>query len=79
MQSVTLVAESNPGIGCDVIDVDVLVDVDDEFSFGMDFDQNLLLVHRLHHLANVGTLLLEKLELFSQHSYCKNNDQTWFN
>ena len=40
-----------PAIGGDVIDVNVLVDVDNKLSLGVNLHQHLFLVHRLHHLS----------------------------
>ena len=39
-----------PAVGSDVVDVDVLVHIDDEFALWVDLNQHLLLVHGLHHL-----------------------------
>ena len=39
-----------PAVGGDVVDVDVLVHIDDEFALWVDLNQHLLLVHGLHHL-----------------------------
>ena len=57
VKGVAVVSQSDATVGGNVGNVDVLVDVDNEFSFGMNLDQNLLLVHHLDNLANVGALL----------------------
>ena len=35
----------------------------------MDFDEDLLLVHGLDDLADIGALLLQMLQLLAQHSH----------
>ena len=57
VKGVAVVPERDSAVGGDVGHVDVLVDVDDELSLGMDFDEDLLLVHDLHNLADVRASL----------------------
>ena len=57
-----------PAVGGDVVDVDVLVHVHNKLAFWVNLDQHLLFVHRLHHLADIRTLLLKKLELLTKHT-----------
>ena len=66
MQCVAVVPECDAAVGRDVVDVDVLVHVHDELALRVDLDQDLLLVHGLDHLPDVGSLFLEELELFAQ-------------
>ena len=68
VEGVAVVPERDPAVGGDVCDVDVLVDVDDELALGMDLDQDLLLVHHLHHLAHVrtGLSLKKRKHLFKE-------------
>ena len=69
MESVTVIPEGDSTVGSHVVDVDVLVKVHDKLALGMDLDQHLLLVHRLHHLAHVAALLLQVLQLLPQHPH----------
>ncbi len=55
VERVRVVSKRHATIRRHVVDVDVLVDVDDEFSFRMNFDEDFLLVHRLHDFSDVGT------------------------
>ena len=68
MQRVAVVPERHPAVGRHVVHVDVLVKHHHQLALGVNHHQNLLLVHRLDHLAHVAALLLKMLELLAQHS-----------
>ena len=69
VQGVAVIPQRHPAVGSDVIDVNILVDVDDKLSLGVNLHEHLLLVHGLHHLANVAALLLKMLKLLTKHSH----------
>merc|ERR1719195_1463450 len=67
MESITVISQGNSAVWSHVIDVNVLVKIHHELSFGMNLDQDLLLVHGFDNLTHITTLLLQMLQFFSQH------------
>ena len=67
MQRVAVVPERHPAVGRHVVHVDVLVKHHHQLALGVNHHQNLLLVHRLDHLAHIAALLLQMLQLFAEH------------
>ena len=54
MQRVAVVPERHPAVGRHVVHVDVLVKHHHQLALGVNHHQNLLLVHRLDHLAHIA-------------------------
>ena len=67
MQRVAVVPERHPAVGRHVVHVDVLVKHHHQLALVVNHHQNLILVHRLDHLAHIAALLLQMLQLFAEH------------
>ncbi len=68
MDGVRIILERDAGVGLEVVNVNVLVDVDDVFSLRVDFDKDLLLTHLFDDFSNVRAWFLEVVEFFAQHA-----------
>ena len=71
MQGVAVIPQRHSAVGRHVVNVDILVDVNDEFALRVDLDEDLLLVHGLDDLPDIAALFLQQLQLLSQKAHCK--------
>mmetsp|Transcript_2966 Transcript_2966/g.5482 ORF Transcript_2966/g.5482 Transcript_2966/m.5482 type:complete len:378 (-) Transcript_2966:7-1140(-) len=69
VQSVRIVAKCHTRIGFERMNVNILVQIDDVLSLGINFDQHLGLSHLFHHFSHVTPRLLQVVELFAQHAH----------
>ena len=70
VQCVRVVPQCHPGVGLEIVDVNVFVDVDDIFPLRIDLYEHLFLPHGFNHFTDVGSGLLEMMELFAEHAHC---------
>jgi len=64
MQGVGIVAECDAGVGSQGIYVDSLVEIDNIFPLGVDFDEYFVLAHLFDDFSYIGTGFLEMVKFF---------------
>lgn len=68
MYRIRIILERDSDIRFEIINVDILINIDDVFSFWVDFDEDLLLTHLFNDFADVGAGFLEMVEFFAEHA-----------
>ena len=68
MYGIGIIFERHAGVGFEIINVDIFVNVDNVFSFRVDFDENLFLAHWFDNFSNIGSGFLEVVEFFPEHA-----------
>jgi len=68
VQRVGIIAQCDAGVGFEEVDVNPLVEIDDVFALGVDFDEYFVLAHLFDDFADVGAGFLEVVEFFAEHS-----------
>ena len=68
MYSVGIILECNAGVGFEVVDINVFINVDYVFTLWVDFNKDLLLAHLFDYFSDVGSWFLEVVEFFAEHA-----------
>jgi len=66
--SVGIILECNAGVGFEVVDINVFINVDYVFTLWVDFNKDLLLAHLFDYFSDVGSWFLEVVEFFAEHA-----------
>ena len=68
MYSVGIILECDAGVGFEIVDVNIFINVDYVFSLWIDFDKDLLLAHLFDYFSDVRSWFLEVVEFFAEHA-----------
>ena len=67
MQRIRIIPQCHPGIGLQVVNINILINFHHVLPLGIDFHQHLLLPHGFDNLADVTARFLEVMQFFAEH------------